>query len=71
MNNHNSLLSIATNQFTSFCMDNKSRQSAIFVSVEVSNFEVKRLFFVYFILYYIKLGHLRDAAAHSVDSDIF
>jgi len=47
--NHNSLLSIATNQFASFCIDNRLRQSAIFVSLKVAKFEIKRLFFsVYF-----------------------
>ena len=29
--NHNSLLSIVTNQFASFCTDNRLRQSTIFV----------------------------------------
>ena len=43
--NNNSLLSTATNQFASFCIDNRSRQSAIFVSVKVAKFEIKRLFF--------------------------
>ena len=54
--NRNSLLSIATNQFASFCIDNRSRQSAIFVSVKVAKFEIKRPFSVYFNsdLYYIK-----------------
>ena len=52
--NHNSLLSIATNQFPSFCIGNKSLQSAIFVSVKVSKFEIKRFFPYILILYYIK-----------------
>ena len=43
--NHNSLLSIATNQFTSFCIDNRLCQSAIFMSVKVAKFEIKGLFF--------------------------
>ena len=43
--NHNSLLCIATNQFASFCIDNRLRQSAIFVSLKVAKFEIKRLFF--------------------------
>ena len=42
------MLSIATNQFASFCIDNRSRQSAIFVFVKVAKFEIKRLFAVYF-----------------------
>ena len=46
--NHNSLLSIAANLFASFCTDNRSRQSAIFVSVKVVKFEIKGLFFIYF-----------------------
>ena len=46
--NHKSLLSIATNQFTSFCMYNRLRQSAIFISVKVSKFEIKWSFSVYF-----------------------
>ena len=47
--NHNSLLSIATNQFASFCIDNRSRQSAICASVKVVKFEIKKGFFsVYF-----------------------
>ena len=47
--NHNSLLSIATNQFASFCVDNRSRQSAICASVKVVKFEIKKGFFsVYF-----------------------
>ena len=29
--NHNSLLSVATNQFASFCIDNRLRQSTISV----------------------------------------
>ena len=53
--NHNSLLSIATNQFASFCKDNSLRQSAIFVSVKVAKFEIKRLSVPHIlILYYIK-----------------
>ena len=43
--NHNSLLSMATNHFASFCIDNRSRQRAIFVSVQVAKLEIKRLFF--------------------------
>ena len=46
--NHNSLLSIATNQFASFCIDNRLRQSAIFMSVKVAKFEIRRRFSVYF-----------------------
>ena len=46
--NPNSLLSIATNQLASFCIDNRLRQGAIFVSVKVAKFEIKRLFSVYF-----------------------
>ena len=38
--NQNSLLSIATNQFASFCIDYRLRQSAIFVSVKVVKFEI-------------------------------
>ena len=53
--NHNSLLSRATNQFSSFCIDNRLHQSAIFVCVKVVKYEIKRLFFPYIlILYYIK-----------------
>ena len=56
LTNHNSLLSIATNQFASFWIDNRLRQSAIFVSVKVAKFEIKiKGFFLYIlILYYIK-----------------
>ena len=43
--NYNSLLSIATNQFASFCIANRLRQSAIFVSVKVAKFEIKRFLF--------------------------
>ena len=46
--NHNSLLSMATNQFASFCIGNTLRQSATFASVKVAKFEIKRLFPVYF-----------------------
>ena len=46
--NHNSLLRIATNQFASFCIDNRLRQSAIFLSVKAAKFEIKRHFSVYF-----------------------
>mgnify|MGYP007094286545 FL=1 len=46
--NNTSLLSIATNQFASICIDNKLRQRAIFVSIKVANFEIKRLFFPIF-----------------------
>ena len=46
--NHKSLLSIATNQFASFCMYNRLRQSAIFILVKVSKFEIKWSFSVYF-----------------------
>ena len=46
--NHNSLLSIATNQIASFCIDNRLRQSTIFVSVKVAKFEIERLFSVHF-----------------------
>ena len=42
--NHNSLLSIATNQFASFFIDIRSR-SAVFVSVKVAKFEIKGHFF--------------------------
>ena len=52
--NHNSLLSIATNQFASFCIDNRLRQSAIFVSVTVAKFGIKGFFLYVLILYYIK-----------------
>ena len=46
--NHNSLLSIATNQFAWFCIDIR-HVSPIFVSVKVAKFEIKRHFFsVYF-----------------------
>ena len=56
--NHNSLLSIATNQFASFWIDNRLRQSAVFVSVKVAKFEIKRLFLPHIlILYYIKQTH--------------
>ena len=43
--NHNSLQSIATNQFASFFIDNRLCQGAIFVSVKVAKFEIKRLFY--------------------------
>ena len=43
--NHNSLLSIATNQIASLCIDHRLGQSAIFASVKVAKFEIKRLFF--------------------------
>ena len=43
--NHNSLVSIATNQLATFCIDNRSCRSAIFVSVKVTKFETKRLIF--------------------------
>ena len=46
--NHNSLLSIATNQFAPFYIHDRLRQSAIFVSVKVAKFKIKRLFSVYF-----------------------
>ena len=46
--NHNSLLRIATNQFTSFFIYNRLRQGTIFVSVKLAKFEMKRLFSVYF-----------------------
>ena len=52
--NHNSLLSIATNQFASFCMDIRSRQCYFRVcqSGEIWN---KKAFFPYFLIfYYIK-----------------
>ena len=45
--NQNSLLSIETNQFASFCTKNRLRQSAIYVSVKVAKFEIKRLFSVH------------------------
>ena len=45
--NHNSLLSMATNQFASFCIHNTLRQSVTFASVKVPKFEIKRLFSVY------------------------
>ena len=57
LTNHNFLLSIATNQFTSFCIDNRLRQSAIFVSVKMKKFKIKRLFFsiiIISILYYLE-----------------
>ena len=38
--NHNSLLSIATNQFASFCVDNRLRQGATFVSVKMAKFKI-------------------------------
>ena len=43
--NHNSSLRKATNQFASFCMDNRLPQSAIFVFVKLAKFEIKRPFF--------------------------
>ena len=43
--NHNYLPRLATYQFASFCIDNRLRQSAIFVSVKVAKFEMKRLLF--------------------------
>ena len=46
--NHKSLLSIATNHFASCCMDNRLSQSAIFMSVKVAKFEIKRRFFLIF-----------------------
>ena len=53
--NHNSLLSVATNQFASFCIDNRVRQGTMIVSVKVAKFEIKTLFFSFIlILYYIK-----------------
>ena len=57
--NHKSLLSIATNQCSSFCIDNRLRQSSIFVSFKEAKFEIKRFFFPYSIsiLYYIKQIH--------------
>ena len=42
--NHNSLPRLATYQFASLCIDNRLRQSAIFVSVKVPKFEIKGLF---------------------------
>lgn len=42
--NHNSSLSIATNQFVSFYVDNRLRESAIFVSVKAAKFEIKCFF---------------------------
>ena len=49
------LLSLATNQFASFCIENKSRERAIFVCIKVAKFEIRRLFFPYIlILYYIR-----------------
>ena len=36
---------IATNHFASFCIDNRLRQSVIFVYVKLAKFEIKRLFF--------------------------
>ena len=52
--NQNSLLSIATNQFASLCIDNRLHQSAIFVSVKVAKFEIKTFLSYILILYYIK-----------------
>jgi len=51
--NHNSLLSIATNQFASFCIDDRLRQSDIFVSVKVAKIWNKKAFsvYVYYLLY--------------------
>ena len=47
--NHNSLLSRATNQFSSFCIDNRLHQSAIFVCVKVAKYDIKKaLFSLYF-----------------------
>ena len=43
--NHNSLLSIATNQFPSLYIDSRLRQGAIFVSVKVAKFEIKTVSF--------------------------
>ena len=43
--NHNSLLSTATNHFASFCIDYRLHQSAIFMSIKVAKFGVKRPFF--------------------------
>ena len=51
--NHNSLLSIASKQFASFCIDNRLNQGAMFVSVKVAEFEVKRLYFRLFQLFII------------------
>ena len=42
--NHNSLLSIATNQFASFWIDNRSRRSAIFRVCQSGEIWNKRLF---------------------------
>ena len=42
--NHNSSLSIATNQFVSFYVDNRLRESAIFLSVKAAKFEIKCFF---------------------------
>ena len=49
--NHNSLLSIATNQFTSFCIDIRSRQCYFRVcqSGEIWN---KKAFFLYVLIFY-------------------
>ena len=45
--NHNYYFAkqLATNQFASLCIDNKLCQSAIFLSVKVTKFEIKKLFF--------------------------
>ena len=50
--NHNSLLSIATNQFASFFIDIRSRHCLIFMSVKVAKFEIKRNFFGIFSFFY-------------------
>ena len=52
--NPNSLLSITISQFASCCIDNRLRQSAIFVSVKVAKFEIIRFFPYILILYYVK-----------------
>ena len=52
--NHKSLLSIATNQFASFCIHNRLRESAIFVSVSDEIWNKKAFLPYILILYYIK-----------------
>ena len=48
--NHNSLLSVATNQFASFCIDNRKKQGTMIVSVKVAKSEIKTLFFSYILI---------------------
>ena len=70
--NHNSLLSVATNQFASFCIDNRMRQGTMIVSVKVAKFEIKTLFFfVYFnsLLYKTNRFHAGRPCVCSVIED--